>query len=82
MSTFSMKPVEQPKYSPDVSPNDFFLYGYVKNQLKGKVHRTREELYKSVVEIISKIDKKVLISIYENWITRLELLIYSNGNYL
>ena len=82
MSTLSMKPVEQSKYSPDVNPNDFFLHGYVKNQLKGRVHKTREELYKSVVEIISKIDKKVWISICENWITRLELIIHSNGSYL
>lgn len=82
MDTFCMKPVEKPKYSPDVSPNDFCFYCNVKNQLKGRVHRTQEELYKSVVEIISKIAKKLWISIFEKWITLLELLIYSNGNYL
>ena len=53
----------QPRYSPDVSPNDFFLYGYVKNQLKGFHFTSQEELFAKVVEIIQKIEKSVCSSV-------------------
>jgi hypothetical protein len=35
----------QPPYSPEVAPSDFFLFGYLKNQLKGEPSKTIDELY-------------------------------------
>jgi hypothetical protein len=34
-------PVPQPRYSPDLAPRDFFLFGYLKQHLEGK-HLTRK----------------------------------------
>jgi transposase len=34
--------VPQPRYSPDLVPCDFFLFGYLKQHLEGK-HLTRED---------------------------------------
>lgn len=72
----------QPRYSPDVSSNDFFLYGYVKNQLKGFHFTSRDDLFSKVVEIITKIDKSLWSSVYEDWIERLKMVINNNGDYI
>ena len=72
----------QPPYSPDISPNDFFLYGYIKEKLKGSHFTSREDLISSIVEIIQKIDKSVWSSIYEEWIRRLQMGIDNNGDYV
>lgn len=43
----------QPPFSPDVSPNDFFLYGMLKDQLKGRSHETFDDLLNSIDEILA-----------------------------
>lgn len=59
MHSLNMLRLPQPAYSPDVSPNDFFLYGYVKEQLKGLHFTSREGLVSKVIEIIGNIDKSI-----------------------
>ncbi len=71
-----------PAYSPDVSPNDFFLYGFSKNKLKGKVHNSANELFQSLTEIIENIDKSTWEAVFQNWINRLHLVFLSGGAYL
>ena len=71
----------QPAYSPDICPNDFFLYSYVKNKLKGHRFETRDDLIKAVIEIIEKIDKSIWISVFDKWIEKLKKVIESNGSY-
>lgn len=71
----------QPAYSPDICPNDFFLYGYVKNKLKGHRFETRDDLIKAVIEIIEKIDKSIWISVFDRWIEKLKKVIENNGSY-
>lgn len=71
-----------PIYSPDLSPNDFWLYSYIKNKLKGRIHNSPEELLDSIREIVENIDKLTWKSVMDLWITRLELVIRSDGDYL
>lgn len=71
-----------PAYSPDIRPNDFYLYGYIKNNLKGKTFKSREALIEAIIEIIEKIDKNVCISVYDEWIRRLQEVIDNNGEYV
>lgn len=82
MMQLSMEKVVQPKYSPDVSPNDFFLYGFIKEKLKGRIHNSREELFNSVVEIVSKIDEMTWKKVYDEWIDRLQTVIDRDGQYI
>lgn len=72
----------QPPYSPDVSPNDFFLYGMLKEQLKGRSHETYDDLMKSLHQILAKIPKNTWRAVYEEWISRLDQVIASGGEYL
>lgn len=71
-----------PPFSPDISPNDFFLYGMLKKELQGRHHETFDDLIKSVDEILHKISKKTYSAVYEDWIDRLNAVIDRGGNYL
>ena len=82
MKQLHLNVLPQPPYSPDISPNDFFLYGYVKEKLKGKIHNTPEELLNSIIEIVQNIEKSVWIKVYKNWITRLRRVINNEGDYI
>jgi hypothetical protein len=41
-----------PHYSPDLAPSDFFLFGYVKERLKGMVFLSYEELLDGIREVV------------------------------
>lgn len=72
----------QPAYSPDISPSDYFLFGYIKGKLKGKIFKTRDELFEAIYEILNSISKEKLIEVFESWIKRCKDIINRKGNYL
>ena len=37
----------QTTYSPDISPKDFFMWGYIKNKLNGKLFKDIDSLYEN-----------------------------------
>lgn len=71
-----------PAYSPDVQPCDFFLFGYVKSQLKNAHCTSDSELINKVVEICQKIDKLTFSKVYDEWLIRLQRVIDNHGDYL
>lgn len=76
----SLRMIELPHqiYSPDLSPNDFWLYSYIKKKLKGRIHNSPEELLASILEIVENIDKPTWKSVMDLWITRFKLFIRSD----
>ena len=40
--------IEQPSYSPDLAPSDYFLFGHLKNSLGGKRFSSNEEVKAAV----------------------------------
>ncbi len=81
MKELNIERLPQPPYSPDICANDFFLYGYIKNNLKGHRFKTRDELIQAVLEIIQKIEKSTWIAVYNQWMERLQKVIDNNGDY-
>lgn len=71
----------QPPFSPDVSPNNFFLYGMLKGLFKGRSHETFDDLLNSIDEILSEIPKETWEAVYDEWIYRLNQVITSGGEY-
>ena len=43
MTTENIDLMSRPPYSPDLAPNDFFLFSYVKNKMRGQRFSTPEE---------------------------------------
>jgi hypothetical protein len=70
-----------PPYSPDLLPSDFFLFGYVKEYLKGMVFPSYEELLDAIDEVVTGIESETLTAVFEHWMQRLEWVSKNNGHY-
>jgi hypothetical protein len=59
-----------PPYSPDLAPSDFFLFGYIKERLKGMVLLSYEELLEAIGEVVTAIESETLTAVFEHWMER------------
>jgi transposase len=75
------KRIIHPAYSPDLAPSDFFLFGFLKQEIQGLILPDRESLKSAIIEIFSKIDRNMLISAFQDWMTRLQWVITNKGEY-
>jgi hypothetical protein len=71
----------QSAYSPDLAPNDFFLFGYLKQKLQ-RVHiPDRERLKSEKIQIFADIGPDVIISVFGDWIKRREWVVQNGEEY-
>ncbi|KAA6403661.1 MAG: putative Mariner Mos1 transposase [Streblomastix strix] len=73
--------LKHPAYSPDISPCDFFLFGVLKQELKGKLFRNEDEAEQAVTRILNEIHPSEIQRAFRNWIYRLDYIIAHDGNY-
>jgi transposase len=59
-----------PPYSPDISPSDFFLFGYLKRELKGKVFQSERSLKDAIDSLLKEIPAEMLRITFDNWYRR------------
>ena len=71
-----------PPYSPDIAPSDFYLFGYIKALLAGRSFKSPQDLLDNVIEILSEIPKSTLLKVFNQWETRLQKVIASNGEFI
>ena len=57
--------LENPPYSPDIAPSDFWLFGFLDEKRKGTVASNEEELIFQTRGILSKIDSTVLGTVFK-----------------
>ena len=74
--------ISWPPRSPDLSPCDFFLWGYLKAEVFKHRPRTIEELKEAIVEAIAGIDGGMLARVMENFRERLQMCIAREGRHL
>lgn len=77
-----VKRLPHPPYSPDLAPSDFFLFGYLKFKLEGKIFNTEKEVLGEVARILHAIPKDQFRAPYDEWIRRLHLCIERDGEYI
>ena len=77
-----IKTIPHPPYSPDLSPCDFWLFGRLKEFLKGNRFQTEKELFDKVQEFLNLIKKDEISKVYEEWIERLHKVIELQGEYI
>jgi hypothetical protein len=70
-----------PSYSPDLTPSDFFLLGYVKECLKGMVFPSYEELLDAFREVVTGIESETLTAVFKHWMERPKWVSKNNGDY-
>jgi hypothetical protein len=70
-----------PPYSPDLAPSDFYLFGRVKERLKGMKAKSSLEAVGMLKTELDKITVKERIDVMLHWIERLERVIETKGEY-
>ena len=68
-------------YSPDIAPCDFWLFGIVKEKIKGLSFRNEDELIQKISEILNGISSDEISDVYAEWCYRLEWVIKNGGEY-
>jgi hypothetical protein len=73
--------VPHPLYSPDVTPNDFFLFRYLKDKLRGTLFTRSDDLIFAMTQLFSEIPEIVLKNVFTDRITRLSWVMKKDGEY-
>jgi hypothetical protein len=68
-------------YSRDLSPSDFLLFDYVKEDLKEMMFPSYKELLDAICEVVTGIESETLTAVFEHWMERLEWMSMNNGDY-
>jgi hypothetical protein len=74
--------IEWAARSPDMTPLDFFLWGYLKQKVYKKQHKDLNELCASITKEIREIKPEVLKRVFSNISKRMELIIENNGAHI
>jgi hypothetical protein len=73
--------IPAPAYGSDLSLSDFFLFGMFKERMSGTPYSSPDELISAISELIASLLKDQLVSVYKNWMKRLNWVIKHQGEY-
>jgi histone-lysine N-methyltransferase SETMAR len=73
--------IPHPPYSPDLAPCDFYLFEFVKRQLRGKRFNDDNEAISAFKECISNITQDDWRDCFKNWFARMQACINAHGEY-
>ncbi|GFT83979.1 putative DD41D transposase [Trichonephila clavipes] len=73
-------PVNWPPRSCDLTPLDYFLWGYVKSLVYADKPQTLDHLEDNIRRVIADIRPQMLEKVIENWTSRLDHIRASRGN--
>ncbi len=73
--------VPHPPYSPDLALCDFFLFSYLKRQIRGLEFATLQELTTHVDDLIGQITRQQWKDVFKDWKHRLKKCIHFHGRY-
>jgi hypothetical protein len=68
-----------PPYSPDLAPSDFYLFGFLKDRLKGSVYDEPDELHGAIAALLEDVERITLERVFRHWMKKLEACISGNG---
>ncbi|GFX14308.1 uncharacterized protein TNCV_1768021 [Trichonephila clavipes] len=73
-------PVNWPPRSCDLTPPDYFLWGYVKSLVYAEKPQTLDHLEDNIRRVIADIRPQMLEKVIENWTSRLDYIRASRGS--
>ncbi|GFW60117.1 uncharacterized protein TNCV_1389301 [Trichonephila clavipes] len=73
-------PVNWPPRSCDLTPLDYFLWGYVKSLVYADTPQTLDHLEENICRVIADILPQMLEIVIENWTSRLDYIRASRGS--
>ncbi|GFT09755.1 DNA-directed RNA polymerase subunit [Trichonephila clavipes] len=75
-------PVNWPLRSCDLTPLDYFLWGYVKSLVYADKPQTLDHLEDNIRRVIADIRPQMLEKVIENWTSRLYYILASRGSHM
>ncbi|GFU79262.1 putative transposable element [Trichonephila clavipes] len=75
-------PVNWPPRSCDLTPLDYFLWGYVKSLVYADKPQTLDHLEDNIRRVIADIQPQMLGKVIENWTSRLDSIRASRGSHM
>ncbi|GFU49777.1 DUF4817 domain-containing protein [Trichonephila clavipes] len=75
-------PVNWPPRSCDLTPLDYFLWGYVKSLVYADKSQTLDHLEDNIRRVIADIRPQMLEKVIENWTSRLDYIQASRGSHM
>ncbi|GFX29329.1 DUF4817 domain-containing protein [Trichonephila clavipes] len=75
-------PVNWPPRSCDLTPLDYFLWGYVKSLVYADKSQTLDHLEDNIRRVIAEIRPQMLEKVIENWTSRLDYIRASRGSHM
>ncbi|GFV88895.1 uncharacterized protein TNCV_1226921 [Trichonephila clavipes] len=75
-------PVNWPPRSCDLTPLDYFLWGYVKSLVYADKPQTLDHLEDNIRRVIADIRPQMLEKVIENWTSRLDYIRVSRGSHM
>ncbi|GFY01171.1 DUF4817 domain-containing protein [Trichonephila clavipes] len=75
-------PVNWPPRSCDLTPLDYFLWGYVKSSVYADKPQTFDHLEDNIRRVIADIRPQMLEKVIENWTSRLDYIRASRGSHM
>lgn len=82
ISKYQMIRLPHPAYSPDIAPCDFWLFGKLKEYLKGMQFESENDLFDAITAFSNEISKSEFISVFDEWVRRLNQVIETGGEYV
>ena len=81
LASEKVKVLNQPPYSPDLSPCDFFLFPRLKKMLSGNKYMSRSSLGSVIYQCLQQIPKKDYLPAFWDWVKRLQKSVSVKGEY-
>ena len=83
LASEKVKVLNQPPYSPDLSPCDFFLFPRLKKLLSGNKYTSRSSLGRAIYQSLQQIPKEdyMYLSAFRDWVKRLQKYVSVKGEY-
>ncbi|GFW70285.1 uncharacterized protein TNCV_5131111 [Trichonephila clavipes] len=75
-------PVNWPPRYCDLTPLDYFLWGYVKSLVYADKPQTLDHLEDNIRHVIADIRPQMLENVIENWASRLDYIRASRGSHI
>ena len=70
LASEKVKVLNDPPYSPDLSPRDFFLFPRLKKMLSGNKYMSRMSLGSAIYQCLQQIPKQDYLSAFCSWVKR------------
>jgi hypothetical protein len=77
-----MEQALNPRYSPDRTPSDCYLFGYLKERLQGQHFKDGDQLFDAIMALTGTFAKVTLQRVFLEWMERLRRHIDTNGEYV